>query len=171
MGGIHLSLPCKSVYLIFLFFFWPLMQDGVFLLPGCCDPFNDKALRASRGCVFRLPLILGEWDDLMTWTKSNRVSMFAADPGDDSGTNCSPRNEAVDGLVESVKPSSTLEAACMEDKICLVLGSEGQGLSELALQECTRIAIPMPGGVESLNVAIAGGILLYLMQSQALTKS
>ena len=146
------------------------MQDGVFLLPGCCDPFNDKALRASRGCVFRLPLIVGEWDDLMTWTKSNRVSMFAADPGDDSGMDCSTRKESVDGLIKSVKSFSTLEAACM-DKICLVLGSEGQGLSEFALRECTKISIPMPGGVESLNVAIAGGILLYLLKSQALTKS
>ena len=147
------------------------MQDGVFLLPGCCDPFNDKALRASRGCVFRLPLIVGEWDDLMTWTKLNRVSMFAADPGDDGGTDCSIRKESGDGLIKSVQYSSTLEAACMEDKICLVLGSEGQGLSEFALRECTKITIPMPGGVESLNVAIAGGILLYLLKSQALTKS
>ena len=148
-----------------------LIQDGVFLLPGCCDPFNDKALRASRGCVFRLPLIVGEWDDLMTWSKSNRVSLFAADPRDDNGTNGGIRDENVVGLIESIGSGSTLEAACMEDKICLVLGSEGQGLSDDALQLCTRIAIPMPGGVESLNVAIAGGILLYLLKSQVLTKS
>ncbi|BDA40750.1 probable rRNA methyltransferase 3, mitochondrial [Coccomyxa sp. Obi] len=35
--------------------------DGVFLLPGCCDPFNDKALRASRGAAFKLPIGVGDW--------------------------------------------------------------------------------------------------------------
>lgn len=35
--------------------------DGALLLPGCCDAFNDKALRASRGAAFRLPLAAGTW--------------------------------------------------------------------------------------------------------------
>ena len=37
---------------------------GALLLPGCCDPFNDKALRASRGAAFRLPLAPGTWQVL-----------------------------------------------------------------------------------------------------------
>ncbi|XWS41671.1 hypothetical protein CRYUN_Cryun17cG0102400 [Craigia yunnanensis] len=34
-------------------------QGGIFLLPGCCDPFNEKALRASRGASFQLPIVSG----------------------------------------------------------------------------------------------------------------
>ena len=50
--------------------------------------------------------------------------------------------------------------------VCLVLGSEGQGLSETALRTCRPVAIPMPGEMESLNVGIAGGILMYLMRKE-----
>ena len=46
----------------------------------------------------------------------------------------------------------------------LVLGSEGQGLSARVLEDCKPVAIPMPGGMESLNVAIAGGILMYILR-------
>ena len=38
--------------------------DGVHLLAGCCDPFNDKALRASRGAAFKVPLSRGGWTQL-----------------------------------------------------------------------------------------------------------
>ena len=48
--------------------------------------------------------------------------------------------------------------------LCLVLGSEGRGLSDVALSTCQAVAIPMPGEMESLNVGIAGGILMYLMR-------
>jgi tRNA G18 (ribose-2'-O)-methylase SpoU len=48
--------------------------------------------------------------------------------------------------------------------LCLVLGSEGRGLSDVALSSCQAVAIPMPGEMESLNVGIAGGILMYLMR-------
>ena len=50
--------------------------------------------------------------------------------------------------------------------MCLVLGSEGQGLSETALRACRPVAIPMPGEMESLNVGVAGGILMYLMRKE-----
>ena len=48
--------------------------------------------------------------------------------------------------------------------VLLVLGSEGQGLSDAALQHCAPVSIPMPGDMESLNVAVAGGILMYVMR-------
>ncbi|KAI5669264.1 hypothetical protein M9H77_19117 [Catharanthus roseus] len=73
------------------------LQDGVFLLYGCCDPFNEKAPRASRGASFQLPIV-------------------------------------------------------SETPLCLVLGSEGSGLSEKSRQECELVSIPMAGEFESLNV-------------------
>lgn len=48
--------------------------------------------------------------------------------------------------------------------ICLVLGSEGQGLTPVAKRSCTPISIPMDGQMDSLNVAVAGGILMYAVK-------
>jgi RNA methyltransferase, TrmH family len=45
----------------------------------------------------------------------------------------------------------------------LVLGSEGQGLSSTALDNCSSISVPMDGDMESLNVAVAGGILMFAL--------
>jgi RNA methyltransferase, TrmH family len=38
--------------------------QAVWLLPGCCDPFNDKAVRASKGATFKVPLVQGDWEQL-----------------------------------------------------------------------------------------------------------
>lgn len=51
--------------------------------------------------------------------------------------------------------------------LCLVLGSEGSGLSEKCLQACELVSIPMAGHFESLNVSVAGGIFLYMLQSKS----
>lgn len=48
--------------------------------------------------------------------------------------------------------------------LCLVLGSEGSGLSAKARQVCELVSIPMAGEFESLNVSVAGGIFLYMLQ-------
>ncbi|CAI5500018.1 unnamed protein product [Closterium sp. Naga37s-1] len=117
---------------------------GVFLLPGCCDPFNDKALRASRGVLFRRPVAVGDWSHLLSLTSHHNLSLLAAHPAAADTADASAGASAPHG-------------------ICLVLGSEGQGLSATALRLCQPVAIPMPGGAESLNVAVAGGILLFLL--------
>lgn len=48
--------------------------------------------------------------------------------------------------------------------VCLVLGSEGNGLSDKSQRVCELVSIPMPGEFESLNVSVAGGIFLYMLQ-------
>lgn len=50
--------------------------------------------------------------------------------------------------------------------LCLVLGCEGSGLSEKSWQVCELLSIPMAGGFESLNVSVAGGIFLYMLQNE-----
>lgn len=55
-------------------------QDGVFLLPGCCDPFNEKALRAARGASFQLPVVSGNWSHLKALKTKFKVKMLAGDP-------------------------------------------------------------------------------------------
>lgn len=50
--------------------------------------------------------------------------------------------------------------------LCLVLGSEGSGLSMQTMKSCELVSIPMAGMFESLNVSVAGGIFLYMLQTQ-----
>ena len=131
----------------------------VWLLPGCCDPYNEKCLRSSRAAVFRVPMVvngsLEEWDDVV---EKHRLVCIAADPHVDivreEGSGC----DGGGGVSE-------LEWRGAEGGgVCLVLGSEGQGLSEPAVSRCcTRVGIPMTGEMESLNVAVAGAILMFCL--------
>lgn len=114
--------------------------EGAFLLEGSCDPYNEKALRAARGATFRLPLATGGWDELNHLIQKNGWLPVAAD---------------TEGM-----PVSELAHS---DKILLVLGNEAQGLSKEAHKFCKKTTIPMSGQMESLNVAIAGGILMYIL--------
>lgn len=56
--------------------------DAVLLLPGCCDPYNDKALRASRGAAFKLPVAVasGGWPELLELAEGHGMKLIAAEP-------------------------------------------------------------------------------------------
>lgn len=115
--------------------------DGVFLLPGCCDPFNDKALRASKGAPFKLPFMKGSWEAFDQLTKDHKLLPLAAD---------------LEG--NSIKE--------FQKKNCfLILGNEGQGLSEEGRLRGKKITIPLSGEMESLNVSAAGAILMYMLRN------
>lgn len=70
---------------------------------------------------------------------------------------------------EKPKPVSKLSLefaqSLVENPLCLILGSEGHGLSEESRQVCELVSIPMAGEFESLNVSVAGGIFLFMLQS------
>jgi TrmH family RNA methyltransferase len=55
-------------------------QDGVFLLPGCYDPFNEKVVRASRGACFRVLIATGHWDLLQQFVDAHQMKLYAAEP-------------------------------------------------------------------------------------------
>ncbi len=116
--------------------------EGAFILDNCCDPFNDKAVRSAKGATFRLPLKFGDWEALEKIAGKNHLYSIAAD------------TEGKD-VAELSKGKGTL----------LVLGSEAKGLSEESLKRCEKVTIPMTGKTESLNVSIAGGILMYLVKN------
>ncbi|KAI4328119.1 hypothetical protein L6164_020501 [Bauhinia variegata] len=126
--------------------------DGVFLLPGCCDPFNGKALRASRGASFQLPIVSGSWIHLESLKDEFQMKLLGGHPEENW----------------VVKPVSLLSPSFCDSvsdtPLCLALGNEGGGLSEKSLQACELISIPMAGEFESLNVSVAGGIFLYMLQ-------
>ena len=120
---------------------------GVALTSGCADPWSGKVLRASMGSVFRVPLF--------TDFKINQLSAMKLDGWKVYGT-------AAEG-------SSDYRSIDFSKQRILILGSEGKGISdELTALIDESLKIPMCQPVESLNVAVAGSILLFEMAHQPL---
>ena len=116
--------------------------EGVFFLENSCDPFNEKALNAARGATFRLPLAWGNWDMLKKIIRENKLDPIVAD-----------------------LRGTELKDMKLQGGVCLVLGNEAQGASKEAKKVCRPVAITMNGDMESLNVAVAGGILMHGIKS------
>jgi TrmH family RNA methyltransferase len=113
---------------------------GVLLLPGTASPWNPKALRASAGSAFRVPMLaIGE---------AEALSML--------------RDRHVPALAAVARDGVSVREALLAEPAALLIGNEGAGLSPALLTAAgRRVTIPMPGPVESLNAAIAGSLLLY----------
>lgn len=117
--------------------------SGVVFLKGSVSPFNPKAVRASAGSVFRMPVFSGaSAGEFFAAAASLKVQVYVASPG---------TGEPAD--------TADLVRAC-----ALVIGSEGQGLSE-PFRRAAAVRIPT-SGVESLNAAVAAAILLYEARRQ-----
>lgn len=116
--------------------------ETIYFLPGCCDPFNEKVLRAARGAHFKLDLSKGTVEQLQQWVIKEKVQSLFAD---------------IQGQLPEEVPLASHRL--------LVLGNEAHGASTKIRQFCQPVTIPMPGEMESLNVAIAGGILLYVLSN------
>lgn len=116
--------------------------DGILLLPGCADPWNPKTLRASMGACFRLPLWETELEPLAQRLEAAALPLYAAALGPDTA---------------DLRQADLRRAA-------VVIGSEGQGVSEAVLARCQgRLKIPMRERCESLNAAAAGAVVLWEM--------
>jgi RNA methyltransferase, TrmH family len=112
---------------------------GIILVGQSCDPWSTDCIRATMGSIFGVPLVRMELNPFLdlcrTW------------PGESVGTHL----QATDSYRRSYN-SPTL----------IVMGSEGKGLSDAAAKACsTLVRIPMPGKAESLNVAVATGLMLF----------
>jgi TrmH family RNA methyltransferase len=137
--------------------------DGVFLLPGCADPFNDKSLKASRGAAFKLSIGSGSLQDWQDVVRDNGLACVAAEPHKTSGGG----RAGGGGRGEGLSPAEVLQRVS-DARVSLVLGSEGQGLTQEVLEHCPlAVAIPMIGEMESLNVAAAGAILMFALSAGA----
>jgi len=129
---------------------------AVLTTPGTVSQWNQKALRASAGSVFRVPVVAIAPADVPR-LKSQGIHLFAAVAG--AGSDSDPDSDSDTPL----RPGSlSVAAADLAQACALMIGNEGAGLSDewLRLSD-TRITIPTPGPVESLNAAIAGSLLLY----------
>ena len=112
--------------------------DAVFLSKGCADAWSPKVLRAGMGGHFVLSI--HEHADLLTVATAFQGQVFAAAP--DAKIN--------------------LYDCDLRGKLAFAFGNEGAGLSESLLHALSRhITIPMPGGVESLNVGAAAAVCLF----------
>lgn len=113
---------------------------GTITLPGTVDLWNAKVVRSGMGAHFRHPTFSSTWAELDTFRVQAGVKLFVADV---TGT-----------------PAS---ASRRPDRLALVVGNEGSGVSaEAHARADETIALQLHPDVESLNVAVATGILLYL---------
>ena len=115
--------------------------DGVILSAGAADVYNPKVLRAAAGALFRIPVAAGcDLAAVIPMLQAHSISVYAAV----ADTGCAPY------------------ACDFTRGTAVLIGNEARGLSaEAAALADTRITLPMPGRAESLNAAMAGGILVY----------
>ncbi|WP_372729198.1 TrmH family RNA methyltransferase [Nocardioides sp.] len=118
--------------------------DAMLLAPRCADPLYRRSIKVGMGAVFTMPWTrLPDWYDALPALSTAGFTTVALTLAEDS----QPVEEAVAGL----------------DKVALVLGSEGHGLSPRWEQAADRRAIiPMREGIDSLNVAAASAVACYL---------
>ena len=115
--------------------------DGCIFTPGCADPYGPKTLRATMGSIFRVPMC--------TVPNAAQAALELALNG-----------YAVIGAALDGEPF--YERNPLPQKCCVLIGNEGQGLTREAQTACThRYRLPMRGGAESLNAAVAAAIFMY----------
>ncbi len=115
--------------------------DGVLLSTQCADVFSPKVLRATMGSIFRMNL--RTTDDL---------------PGELTKL----REKGYSILSSQLDGTPFYEREKVAEQFALIIGNEGNGVSEQVQQTAThRVRLPMRGGAESLNAAIAAAIMMY----------
>ena len=123
-----------------------LGADAVLVTPRCGDPLYRRSVRVSMGTVFQVPWTrIGEWTDAATALHAHGFEIAALALSDDAHT--------LDAY-----------AASRPDRVAVVMGTEGEGLSAAALEASDAIVtIPMRGDVDSLNVAAATAVTLWAL--------
>ena len=124
--------------------------DGVLCLDGTVSPWNPKAVRASAGSVFRMPVLQVHAADAMAQLRESGVRILAT----------------------SVRGAARADVMDLSEPVALLIGNEGKGVpADLAAETDGAITIPCPGPVESLNAAVAASVLLYEAARQRAAKS
>lgn len=122
--------------------------DGVVVCDGCTDLFQRDVVRGSVGAIFHVPLAESSSGEAITWLRRRRVRIEAASPH---------------GAVP-------YRRACFRGGVAVVVGSERHGLPAAWLDAADEtVAIPMHGPVDSLNVGVATGVMLFEAAAQRRT--
>lgn len=130
-----------------------LNVDAVLLTPDCSNPLYRRAIRVSMGTVFQIP-----------WTFLGNESSQWPVPGISLIKNFGFRTAAM-ALTDKSVP---IHDPCLlaEEKLAIILGSEGDGLSASTLADCDyTVRIPMSHGVDSLNVSAASAVAFWQLCS------
>jgi len=108
-------------------------------LPGTVDLWNAKVVRSAMGAHFHHPTVHASWDELLAFRSKRGLALWGADAA---------------GVAIGSEPRPK--------RLGLVVGNEGAGLTDMIRSSCDRlVSIPMSPRAESLNVAVAAGILLH----------
>jgi len=112
-------------------------------LPGTVDLWNPKVIRSSMGAQFQHPVVHAGVEDVLRFLERNAIELWAADTGGDE-------------LVAGTAPQ----------RLAIAVGNEGAGLSSTVRARARRaVSLPISRNVESLNVAVATGIILYELRA------
>jgi TrmH family RNA methyltransferase len=113
------------------------------VLPGTVDVWNAKVVRSAMGAQCSHPVIPLTWEQAADWLRAREIALWVA---------------------EAAGVPLAASIAHRPPRLALVVANEGAGVSPpVAALAAHRVAIPMQAGVESLNVAVATGILLYAL--------
>ena len=124
--------------------------DGIILTKGTVDIYNDKSIRSTMGSLFYVPIIQDDED--LSFVRKLKDEGFSL-------------------VATSLQESKDFFESDLKGKIILSVGNEGNGISEEVFSLADKkVKIPMPGGAESLNVAIATSIILFEKVRQNLSK-
>lgn len=116
--------------------------DATIALPGTVDPWNAKVVRGAMGAHYHHQVVQGSWEGLEPLLEGHRLAFWGADA--------------------SGEPVDSIRAP---ERLALVVGNEGNGLTAASRDRLDRlVSLPIVSAVDSLNVAVATGILLYLLR-------
>lgn len=117
-----------------------LGYDGIILSKNSCDIYNDKTVRASQGSIFKTKIVYADLQEAIPYLKEKGYKLI--------GT--------------SLKDASKLEDANPTEKFVMCLGNEARGISDAVLNLMDQnVKLTMHNDVESLNVMVAGSIIMY----------
>ena len=121
-----------------------LGTDATVALPGTVDLWNAKVVRGAMGASFRHPAFHVNTDELLEFVHTEDIELWGVDTGGQS--------------VNGIKPPG---------RLALAVGNEGAGLSSSIRERAGRlVSLPISDAVESLNVSVATGILLYQLRKE-----
>jgi TrmH family RNA methyltransferase len=120
--------------------------DAVVILPGTCDAFMQKTIRATAGSLFNVPIVYSEPEALFNYLDSKSIALYAAD----------------------VHAQVSIYESDLKQPVAIAFGNEAHGVSEVLLKRAKGLKVPIVGKAESLNVAMAASVCLYEVVRQRL---
>jgi TrmH family RNA methyltransferase len=117
---------------------------AIISLPGTVDLWNAKVVRSSMGALFHHPTLACTWEELTSFRTTHEVSLWGAEAAGES-------------LASAARAKAEIPR-----RLAIAVGNEGSGLSAQTRQSAEKlVSVEIAASVESLNVAVATGILLY----------